>query len=98
MECAGLFQTLFVVSGSCQGLEITLDVDSIPFGAVVQNSSSTRQLIMNNTGDIGARFTSASFDVILQFIYPYFPKLNQEVYAYVSDVADSVVFGVVAQI
>ena len=50
-----MFQTLFVVTGSCQGLEISLDVDSVTFGAVVQNSSSTRQFIMNNTGDIGAR-------------------------------------------
>ena len=45
-----------MVTGSCQGLEIGLDVESVSFGAVVQNSSSTRQFIMNNTGDIGARF------------------------------------------
>jgi len=56
LECAGLLQTLFVITGSCHGLEISLDVDSVLFGAVVQNSSSTRQFIMNNTGDIGARF------------------------------------------
>jgi hydrocephalus-inducing protein len=56
LECAGLLQTLFVITGSCQGLEISLDTESIPFGAVVQNSSSIRQFIMNNTGDIGARF------------------------------------------
>jgi len=55
LECAGVFQTLFVVTGSCQGLEIALDVDSVTFGAVVQNSSSARQFIMNNTGDVGAR-------------------------------------------
>ena len=60
LECAGLLQTLFVISGSCQGLEIALDVDSVLFGAVVQSSSSTRQFIMNNTGDIGARSTSFS--------------------------------------
>jgi len=58
LECAGLLQTLFVVTGSCQGLEIGLDVESVSFGAVVQTSSSTRQFIMNNTGDIGARFVS----------------------------------------
>jgi len=60
LECAGLLQTLFVVTGSCQGLEIGLDVESVSFGAVVQNSSSTRQFILNNTGDIGARFISFS--------------------------------------
>ena len=56
LECAGLFQPLFVVSGSCQGIEISLDSEAIPFGAVVQKSSSARKLIMVNTGDIGARF------------------------------------------
>lgn len=68
MECAGLVQTLFVVTGCCQGLEIALDVDSVPFGAVVQNSSSTRQLIMNNTGDIGARFTLLSDCIIMMLL------------------------------
>jgi len=64
LESGGLSQTLFVMTGSCQGLEISLDVDSVLFGAVVQNSSSSRQFIMNNTGDIGARFTLFSaFDL-----------------------------------
>ncbi len=55
LECAGLFQPLFVVSGSCHGIEILLDSEAIPFGAVVQKSSSTRTLVMSNVGDIGAR-------------------------------------------
>ena len=54
LECAGMSQPLFVVSGSCQGIEISLDQDSVPFGAVVQRSSSTRRIMMQNTGDIGA--------------------------------------------
>ena len=56
LECAGLSQPLFVVSGQCQGIEITLDSESVPFGAVVLGSRSTRKLIMRNTGDIGAAF------------------------------------------
>ncbi|XP_074644164.1 hydrocephalus-inducing protein homolog [Tubulanus polymorphus] len=56
LECAGMFQPLFIMKGSCQGIEISLDMESIPFGAVVQNSRSTRKLLMINTGDIGARF------------------------------------------
>ncbi|CAH1779299.1 unnamed protein product [Owenia fusiformis] len=56
LECAGMFQPLFAVTGCCHGIEINLDTDAIPFGAVVQKSSSTRKLVMNNTGDIGARF------------------------------------------
>ncbi|XP_071959113.1 hydrocephalus-inducing protein homolog isoform X2 [Antedon mediterranea] len=56
LECEGLSQPLFVVNGSCQGIEITLDQDSIPFGAVSMRSSTTRKLLMYNTGDIGAAF------------------------------------------
>ena len=56
IECAGMSQTLFVVTGSCQGVEVTLDTDYIPFGAVVQRSSNTRRVVMSNTGDMGARF------------------------------------------
>ena len=55
LEWAGLFQPLFAVTGSCQGIEINLDTDGIPFGAVVQKSSSVRKVVMFNTGDIGAR-------------------------------------------
>lgn len=57
LECAGMSQPIFVVTGSCQGIEIALDSDSVPFGAVVLGSRSTRKLIMHNTGDIGAAFS-----------------------------------------
>lgn len=57
LECAGMSQPIFVVTGSCQGIEISLDSDSVPFGAVVLGSRSTRKLIMHNTGDIGAAFS-----------------------------------------
>ena len=57
LECAGLSQPIFVVSGQCQGIEVTLDSESIPFGAVVLGSRSSRKLIMRNTGDIGAAFS-----------------------------------------
>ena len=56
MECLGLSQPLLVVTGCCQGLEVNLDTEHIPFGAVVQDSSSTRKLLMLNTGDIGGAF------------------------------------------
>lgn len=54
MECAGMSQPIFVVNGSCQGIEISLDQDSVPFGAVIQRSCSARRILMLNTGDIGA--------------------------------------------
>ena len=51
MECAGMFQPVFVLSGCCQGLEIGLDTDAIAFGSVVQKSQSSRKLVMSNTGE-----------------------------------------------
>ncbi|XP_046359897.2 hydrocephalus-inducing protein homolog isoform X3 [Haliotis rufescens] len=56
LECAGLYQPLFVVKGSCLGMEIALDTEGIPFGTVVQRSQSTRKLVMCNTGDMNAKF------------------------------------------
>ena len=55
MESHGLSYPLFVVRGSCQGLEISVNSDHVPFGAVVLNSKSCRRVLMMNTGDIGAR-------------------------------------------
>ncbi|ESO91099.1 hypothetical protein LOTGIDRAFT_122343, partial [Lottia gigantea] len=56
LECAGLFQPLFVVRGSCLGMEVSLDTEAIPFGAVIQKSQSTRKLVMSNTGDMNTKF------------------------------------------
>lgn len=56
LECQGSAQPLLVVTGSCHGLEIGLDTEYVPFGAVVLDSSSTRKILMINSGDIGAGF------------------------------------------
>ncbi|XP_078688637.1 hydrocephalus-inducing protein-like [Branchiostoma floridae x Branchiostoma belcheri] len=56
MESEGFSQPLFVLMGSCQGIEVQLDQESIPFGAVVLGSSSTRRMVMRNVGDIGTKF------------------------------------------
>lgn len=55
LESSGLSQPLFMVTGSCHGIEITLDTYHIPFGAVVLHSQSTRRILLLNTGDIGAK-------------------------------------------
>ena len=55
LECSGLSRPLFVVTGSCHGIEINLDNNHIPFGAVVLQSQSNRRVLLLNTGDIGAR-------------------------------------------
>lgn len=56
VECGGLVQPLCVVSGACQGIEIKLEIDNVPFGAVVQRSRATRRIVLQNMGDIGAKF------------------------------------------
>ena len=55
LECAGLSQPLFVIQGSCLGMEINLDTTAIPFGAVVQRSQTSRKIVMCNTGDMNAK-------------------------------------------
>lgn len=56
MEWEGLYQTLFIIQGSCLGMEITLDTFAIPFGPVMKDSQKTRKIVMSNTGDINAKF------------------------------------------
>ena len=56
LECQGTSQPLFVVTGCCHGLEVSLDTEYVPFGAVVQDTSSTRKILLINSGDIGAAF------------------------------------------
>eukprot|EP00063_Salmo_salar_P029727 XP_014004562.1 PREDICTED: hydrocephalus-inducing protein homolog isoform X1 [Salmo salar] len=55
-ECLGTVRPLLVLKGCCQGVEVKLDQDYLPFGAVAQRCKVTRRIIMQNTGDIGARF------------------------------------------
>ncbi|XP_073081517.1 hydrocephalus-inducing protein homolog [Manis javanica] len=56
MECMGLLRPLFLLSGCCQALEISLDQKHIPFGPVVHQTQAMRRIVMLNTGDVGARF------------------------------------------
>ncbi|XP_077166200.1 hydrocephalus-inducing protein homolog isoform X2 [Paroedura picta] len=56
LECHGTLQSLFVVQGCCQGIEVSLDQNHVPFGAVVQRSQASRRIMMQNTGDIGVGF------------------------------------------
>uniref|UniRef100_A0A8C8TUT7 HYDIN, axonemal central pair apparatus protein n=1 Tax=Peromyscus maniculatus bairdii TaxID=230844 RepID=A0A8C8TUT7_PERMB len=56
MEWMGLLRPLFLLSGCCQALEISLDQDHLPFGPVVYQTQATKRILMMNTGDVGARF------------------------------------------
>lgn len=55
IDAAGYSQPIFVIQGSCLALDLVLETDYIPFGAVVRQSHSTRKLVLNNIGDINAR-------------------------------------------
>ncbi|XP_042636791.1 hydrocephalus-inducing protein homolog [Orycteropus afer afer] len=56
LEVMGLLRPLFLLSGCCQALEISLDQEHLPFGPVVYQTQATRRILMLNTGDVGARF------------------------------------------
>ncbi|KAM9269036.1 LOW QUALITY PROTEIN: hydrocephalus-inducing protein homolog [Cariama cristata] len=56
LECNGLVRSLFMVRGSCQGIHVSLDQEHLSFGAVVQQSYTSRHIIMRNMGDIGVKF------------------------------------------
>ncbi|XP_021570831.1 hydrocephalus-inducing protein homolog, partial [Carlito syrichta] len=56
MECMGLLRPLFLLSGCCQALEISLDQEHLTFGPVVYQTQAMRRILMLNTGDLGARF------------------------------------------
>ncbi|KAJ3047832.1 hypothetical protein HK097_011139 [Rhizophlyctis rosea] len=56
LEAQGLSKPFFVVMGACQGIDVKLENDTLPFGAVVQKSTSSRRIQLQNVGDIGAKF------------------------------------------
>lgn len=55
-EVSRLSKPLFMFSGCCQGIDLCLSTNHIPFGQVCLNSFSTKQLVLYNKGDIGAHF------------------------------------------
>ncbi|XP_044289866.1 hydrocephalus-inducing protein homolog [Varanus komodoensis] len=56
LSCQGTLRTLLAVQGSCQGIEVSLDQDHVPFGAVVLRSQASRRITLQNTGDVGVGF------------------------------------------
>lgn len=47
---------LLTISGQSTGMEISLGVDTLPFGTVCTGSQRTRRLGLENRGDLPARF------------------------------------------
>ncbi|XP_053355859.1 hydrocephalus-inducing protein-like [Clarias gariepinus] len=56
LKCLGTIRPLLVLKGSCQGVEVSLDRNYLSFGAVALHCQTTRNIMLQNTGDIGARF------------------------------------------
>ena len=54
---AGFAKPLFAIAGAALGTEVKLAGDSVPFGAVVLGSRKSWRLQLENTGDVGTRFT-----------------------------------------
>ncbi|KAF5907639.1 hydrocephalus-inducing protein, partial [Clarias magur] len=55
-KCLGTIRPLLVLKGCCQGVEVSLDRNYLSFGAVAVHCQATRHIVLQNTGDIGARF------------------------------------------
>jgi hydrocephalus-inducing protein len=54
---AGITKSLLSISGKSQGVEVSLDSDSLPFGVVVLDSQKVKKLTLENVGDIAISFT-----------------------------------------
>jgi hydrocephalus-inducing protein len=54
---AGAARQLFRIQGACLGTELTFATDSIPFPPVVHGSRAVKRLQVENTGDVGTKFT-----------------------------------------
>ena len=53
---AGVTRKLLSLAGKAQGVEISLDSDSLPFGVAVLGSQKVKKLTLENTGDISITY------------------------------------------
>lgn len=57
VDAGGVRVPLLTLTGACLGTELSLASDSLPFGPVVMGSRSVKRLALENTGDVGTKFT-----------------------------------------
>lgn len=55
-DASGIQVALATLTGACTAGELSLASDSLPFGAVVLGSRTSKRLSLANTGDVGVRF------------------------------------------
>ncbi|DAZ93738.1 TPA: hypothetical protein N0F65_007364 [Lagenidium giganteum] len=56
MRIAGSSKRLLTLSGSCLGMEVQMEADTITFGAVCLGSQLVRKMRLQNRGDMAAKF------------------------------------------
>lgn len=56
LNIAGCRKKLLTLSGSCQGVEVALEVDTLSFGAVCIGSQLVRKVRLQNRGDVPCKF------------------------------------------
>nr|CCA18905.1 PREDICTED: similar to hydrocephalus inducing putati [Albugo laibachii Nc14] len=56
VNLGGIIQSLFSLKGSCMGIDVRLDPDTIIFGTVCLGSYLNRMFVMKNLGDVVAKF------------------------------------------
>lgn len=56
IDVAGSKKKLLTLSGCCQGMEVSLDTDTLSFGTVCLGSQLVRKVRLQNRGDVAAKF------------------------------------------
>lgn len=56
MDVAGSKKKLVTLSGCCQGMDVSLDTDTLSFGTVCLGSQLVRKVRLQNRGDVAAKF------------------------------------------
>lgn len=57
VDVGGVTLPLLTLTGACLGTELRLASDSLPFGTVTLGSRSVKRLALENTGDVGTKFS-----------------------------------------
>ncbi|KAF0682818.1 Aste57867_25117 [Aphanomyces stellatus] len=56
LEVAGTRKKLLVMTGWCQGMDVQLETETLGFGSVVFGSQLVRKVLLQNRGDLVAKF------------------------------------------
>lgn len=67
LKCLGTLRPLMVLKGCCQGVEVSLDQNYLSFGVVAQHCQATRHIMLQNTGDIGARCIYVHIHIFINY-------------------------------